>query len=317
MPTYQVTIQLTVEYTGALDTFDSETTAGLVASSALSVSGVPMEMSIQDRGGELVIPALNADDEESAFHEATRIAIVASQLISLQVQAQNPNQHYGHVRIAFRPRDLDVSPRDNWPAESFSMHHRTEVQTDHLSEWVDAIDQSEELAGLMASYYAALAPTSSESKFFHAFSIIEHVETHYSSYMGFRPLLGKWIERMLQGVLKLTMLLRFVDAEERERASNLLGSAIGSHRNTMESRQHKLKAILNKRFGISSIRYVTTDVTIDNKLLSAIIRRRNKLFHGSLSARKGLKRECDITILLVQSILAHLLKQDSNRTLVD
>lgn len=313
MNQYKATTRLFVEYESPYDTHGASSSQGIRLKDEVPFGSIKCVVSLEDREGTAEFSSIKADSSQVAFEEACRVCHALASLLSLQIQVQNPNQHWGHPRVRWYKKDIQITPADNWPAENWHSHLVTTLHTEELRAGLEKWDTSPTLQFLASSYYAALSPSDLQAKFYSAFTIIEYLEKHYTEDIQTTPLVTDDFRKELLGAIEKLVAQMGLE-KSLDSIKNRVGNVFGKETNTAESRALKLSRILNNIFGISRIQYFNRDVAVDEDLANKLIKQRNSLFHGggktqgTASQRDLLKAKVDTLILLCQEILVRLIK---------
>lgn len=141
----------------------------------------------------------------------------------------------------------------------------------NIGEWLSKKDEVVEF--LMNEYYSALGTENVKSKFFHLFAIIEFCEKEYRDHNGSSNLLSDdEVDTFIAGAENL------IDTKVWDKIKSLLKDKLTNVSDI--GRVEKLENIL-KWMGIEEYKRFGSDKAIDKKLLSRIIKLRNKSFHGT------------------------------------
>ena len=141
----------------------------------------------------------------------------------------------------------------------------------NIGEWFSEKDELVEF--LMNEYYSALGTENIKSKFFHLFAMIEFCEKEYENHNGSSRLLSDdEVNMFITGAEKL------IDTEKRDKIISKLKDNLIKINDI--GRVGKLENIL-KWMGIEKYMQFGTDKAIDKRLLSSIIKLRNKSFQGT------------------------------------
>jgi hypothetical protein len=305
MRIYEAGCPIEVEFRSQQDRVDVRHDQAVKLSTSVVVDLCSVEVEVERSAGHVRVEGVRATNESEAYTRAKRLASTALAALSLELQGHNPNQHLGHIRLAPVLAQMSVSPRDATIAESVDLRLVTHLAVMEAQAFADAASRSEDLRFLLAAYDAAIGPLDVRSKFYNAFTIIEHVESTRTADVSPRRLLTKAQRLAVERVLE-EHLTREVGAEvarlARQRIANPLAQA------THESRDTKLLRILVDAFGISEIEYAAKKWPVDHALVATFTKTRNGLFHGATTG--GDAKIADTTgklIKVVERALRHLL----------
>lgn len=253
-------------------------------------------------------------DEVVADHEAAAYEIVSGALafivpfVSLEVQREHVNRHYGPLRATWERAAVDITPHDNWPAGSVAARMESIVGFNNPDAQLAVLSGTPELRLLLLSYDRALAPDDDESRFFNAFAIIEFVESRFSTRARFPPLLTDAVAEEILTATTTRAQQLVPDQQIVQRIRNLVSSPL--RRATLENREAKLLAILRDDFGVTSVTDATGPTEIDVAFVRRLTDARNRLFHGAAGAdAAAFPRLTDKLTLVVEGILRALLER--------
>lgn len=287
---------------------------GIRLRASANLEGVNIEVQVEDSAGVMRIENITAENEYKVQEETSKIIDTVLHLLSLEIQRRNQNQHWGHVRIGWRASSMKIEPRDASITGELHNHLIQTVDIPDVSDMLGRCHNNRDLGFLLAAYYFALAPADFKTKFYNAFTIIEHIEKRYRDRINSTLLLSESQIKNLLGVVNAA--LKFIeDVKVRKRVySDISGTVKGT---TQENREEKLYRILWDVFNVRTINYYANQVEVNIDLLKRFIKTRNSLFHGSgvaaspSSVDEELKRDTDLLILLCESILTVMICETS------
>lgn len=134
-------------------------------------------------------------------------------------------------------------------------------------------DKSPDLSFILDEYYAALGTEALSSKFFHLFSIIEHVEKNYAGFAACKQIFDDADKQIVRECL---MKLELSKAKKNRLCSSVIG-AMG--RATDIGREAKLVNILH-HMGIQEFKDCGTPFTVNKNTMKELTALRNSYYHG-------------------------------------
>jgi len=171
-----------------------------------------------------------------------------------------------------------------------------------IKEWLS--EQDDVVEFLMNEYHFALGTENIKSKFFHLFSIIEFCEKEYEEHNGSSRLLSDEEVDMVIAEME-----KQIDAKKREKIISILKSDLMKVNDI--GRVGKLENIL-KWMGIEKYKQFGYDKAIDKKLLSDIIKLRNKSFHGTKENTDAVEKKyadaVEVLLYIDEKIIDFLMK---------
>lgn len=303
MKNYNASIPIHLEYVSEFDSYDDSTFAECEFSANITIKTMQCSIAFDEKKDKYIsIQDIEANDEIEAFTIVNKLLLIIANCISVFIQRKNVNQHYGHIRVRWFLRDLNITPRDQWPSASLSTKMITTINLDGLEEAVLRVWDSPDLQFITQAYYGALQSLDHRAKYYHAFTIMEHLENKYKDDVGNK----KYSDADCKKAANLVFDYFTEQCYSLADANHAKGCVTDSLKKvTNETRAEKLQTILEKYFDITQVNYLG-EVTIDKKITKDFIDTRNGLFHGSVSPG-NLKRNCDLLILVCEKIIGKLL----------
>lgn len=180
---------------------------------------------------------------------------------------------------------------------------RISIPSDEIKirEWLSEKDDVIEF--LMNEYHSALGTENIKSKFFHLFAIIEFCEKEYEEHNGSNRLLSdEEVDMAIEGIEKQ------IDTKKRDKIISILKNDLIKVNDI--GRIGKLENIL-KWMGIEKYKQFGADKPIDKKLLSDIIKLRNKSFHGTKENAEDVEKKyadaVEVLLYIAEKILDFLM----------
>lgn len=307
---YTARAPLHIEHQSPLDTHCFQMSNGVRFQARYDSPPLRVAVDIDGAEGHADISGLAQPDEDRAFAEACRVLARTTAVATLQVALANPNPHYGHMRVAWRPGEVTLTPRDQVPADAVGVNARTTVGADEFGDRLGRALADPELALLFASVARATGDSDFRSRFYNAFSIVEYVEARMTGDLGCAPLLSPaQLGALLEGIDRALPRDDLAEGVAGRVRARVRGSLLNA---TMESRAEKLRRILVERCGIQTIPMPQGETAIDRVLVQRFIDLRNQLFHARQhEGEAGLVDQAvrDTTTALVQTalkVVAHL-----------
>lgn len=170
-----------------------------------------------------------------------------------------------------------------------------------IREWLSEKDDVIEF--LMNEYHSAFGTENIKSKFFHLFAIIEFCEKEYEEHNGSNRLLSdEEVDMAIEGIEKQ------IDTKKRDKIISILKNDLIKVNDI--GRIGKLENIL-KWMGIEKYKQFGADKPIDKKLLSDIIKLRNKSFHGTKENAEDVEKKyadaVEVLLYIAEKILDFLM----------
>lgn len=156
-------------------------------------------------------------------------------------------------------------------------------------------EKSPDLSFMVDEYYAALGTEALSSKFFHLFSIIEHVEKNYADFALCKQVFDDADKQIVQECL---MKLEIPKAKKNRLCSSVMG-VMG--RTTDLGREAKLVNILH-HMGIQEFKDCGTPFTVNRSTIKELTALRNSYYHGD-----GNKDREEGTYIRVETAVARLM----------
>lgn len=153
------------------------------------------------------------------------------------------------------------------------------LRADDFRKYYDKVNDAADF--LTDEYYVALGSENQKSKFFHLFSIIEFIEREYRYLAGASHIFDKEDIALVENAVHKAF---SADKNKRERAKSAVCQKMSQ--TTDIGRDEKLVNILHS-MGIVEFGAGTGKIPVDRGHMSAITKKRNTFFHGSLSREKG------------------------------
>ena len=306
-------VPLLIEFQSAYDGpwFSSDYAVGIGTASFRVGARVA---SVENRPGGLLmtVTEIEARDRADAATLAAEDFGVVAAALSMDLQGQHLNSHYGHPRFAWRSRDIQIESIVR-PA---GINLEASVATKTLLHFTPSRTQSliamqlerSIFRFLLNCYYSALAPTEPRSKFYNAFTIIEFVEANFVRRIATSALVSPELLTELGTSVEETLERSGVTAEASSRIRNRSLGPLQSA--TMESRASKLAQILNSVLGVRALKYVGLDFAVDTGFAKSLINARNRLFHAG-EASGEIKTLADKLILTAEQVLITAMNEGS------
>jgi hypothetical protein len=314
LETYDASVPIRTEFVGALARPDFGFWWVLHPYGEFELDGTQVSIDVVGNDYVARIHGLKSESQHVALSKADELFTIALAAISLRVQQDQERQEEGHVRLVFRRDEISIEPWKNYGPGKGALGRSHPVALVDCAAYGRGTPH---LRALMVSFYAALAPTAHDAKFYSAFATIEYIEKSFVSRISTTELAtDEDVSIVAQLVGKELTTLGYAPKKVLEIQRRATDSIRGA---TVESRAEKLKAILVDVFGLKRLLYRGNEVAVDEELCRRLIRTRNRLFHGSpasQSNRDNLKELADQLIMIGGAIL-HILLTDSGRTLQD
>lgn len=301
MTKYSAKIPLIIENLSMVDTHEKSYSSDIELTVSATDDLVEIEITMKGEIKEARLSNVVAQNEHDAFKIICNIMSKVKAILTFKTQLNNPNRHLCHTRINWKPSDIEITPRDSCPSESFSSKMIQQIKHMDLQGFIIQINNSQSLEFLFNSYYEALSPTDFRSKFYNAFTIIEYIEDNFTSCIKINPLISgdecNDLKSEVEEVLKKLNLCKI-----RNKMCSLIGTLKTS---TSENRKEKLFSIIKDVFGINELKYGSRTLKINRALTDQFIDTRNKLFHGYdlENPEKSLIQIVNELIFLDESIL--------------
>lgn len=194
--------------------------------------------------------------------------------------------------------------------ESLYMKAITSIDTNSINYigWLNESNSSVEF--MIDEYYYALGKECVTSKFFHLFTIIEHIEHEYKEHAGANLL---FTEEEKKDVISAVKNMIYNDTNHSNRLEKLV-SKIGQFMTdtTNIGRIDKLRNIINW-LGIDKLQIINKEVAITNKFLNEIVKLRNKSFHGLRDEKDIYRKEVVNLFYLCEKIIEAVEKRENEK----
>lgn len=254
-----------------------------------------------DRTLRVAFDAVPANTQGEAYLSVCEAMTVIVPLMSLGIQREHHNRHYGPIRATWSRATVDVSPADDWPATSVAMRSERNVVLTNANNHLGRLAAAPELRPLLLSYNRALAPDDDETRFFNAFAIIEFIEGRFAR-ARFPALLDDAGAIAIVDAARACATDRNLPDRVVERVGHLLAGPL--RRATVDGRESKLLAVLHDDFAIVRVEDAIGAVDVDRALVRRFTDARNRLFHGGARADDALfARLTDHLTLVVEAVL--------------
>lgn len=143
---YSAKVPLHMEYVSEYDTHDSSTYAECEFESEIEIKSMVCRLNYSPEGEKAIfIEGIEAHDQIEAFIIVPHLLPLLANTISLYLQRQNVNQHYGHMRVKWYKREIQITPPDQYPSVTTSSTMITKIHLDGLQEAILRIWESSEL----------------------------------------------------------------------------------------------------------------------------------------------------------------------------
>lgn len=312
MRRYSVSVPVSISFRSAYDTHDFGYAHQVEYEAQTVLEGVTVNISISGESGSIELRGIRAKSEVEAVQRSQELVTTGSNLCSLEIQLQNSNPHYGHPRVDWEPRLIDVTPSDQWPREELSITAKQEIDSSVFPRRLEKVSRCRDVSFLLSACAASYYSVDYRTKFFNAFLVLEFLEQRYAASIETTRLvedsLLEVVDEAVRGVL--------VTLEQD--VINRVVSAVRSTltRMTSESRALKLTRVLNDVFGIQLLEYLREEVAVDVEFVRDLIEKRNAFFHARpvpadrYVASADLKRLTDLTVILATHVVQKLIDEE-------
>jgi hypothetical protein len=270
-------------------------------------------VSVESENGSMTAKAgaVEATDKTVAADIATEIFDLLVVALSFDLQGRYPNSHNGHPRFSWRRRELRIfqlAPREGLMIDgSLAIKSIYKFPAERTQAFLSTIESNPILAFLVTSYYQALGPLDTRSKFYNAFLVVEFVERLAEEQLPIALLLDPKLLEPSISIMRAYLSSHGLDRGEMER---IICRSLGQLRTaTRQSRQTKLLQFLKEKLQITSVFYAGQEHPVDDELIKNVIEQRNRLFHAASKDDQDVKKLTDLLILLVEKLLTCLLER--------
>ena len=250
------------------------------------------------------VPATSQGEAYAMVCEALGLLVP---LVSLEIQREHMNRHYGPLRATWSRTDVRIAPSDDWPSASVAMRAVRTVAITRTNDYLAVIAANPELRPLLLSYDRALEPDDDETRFFNAFAIVEFIEGRFATPARFTALLDDAGAAAVLAATQTCGRALSLTSDVMERLGSLLNGPL--RRGTVEGRDAKLVAVLRTDFCITRVEDALGQVEVDLGLVRKLTAARNRLFHGKDGGAADFARLTDHLTLIVEQILRALLER--------
>lgn len=300
-----------MEYISDYDKHNFYYESGIEIDTDIVIKSSICHIKSKDDSINIRISDIEAENEDDAFKKVENIIHEIKIVLSHVIQKQNQNQHYGHIRLNNKKKEISILPRDYSISENVGIKLTQIIKKDTIQEYFDAALNNSDLRFVLNSYHNSVGPYDLRSKFFNAFTIIEFIEKKYSDSLNVTPLLPLELLDNIKNHISDTLKEKEVQQEIISRTVSRVNEFFINA--TFESRKKKLLLILKDIFKIDSITYITKEIQIDEQLCDVLIKYRNNLFHGNKKEIDNLelKEKLEKLILICERVVSYyLLKKE-------
>lgn len=304
MTKYEIKVPIIQEFVGEYDFHDTSTSVSYMFDYHCTYNGVLCEMQYNETVKEIVLKNIDASDEINAFIIGNKLLSQLAKILSLFLQkkhSEDDNTLHGHVRIKWFRKDMEISPRGLIQSD-VKADYSGDIELKDLELNLDKLVSSSDADFLLSALYGSLQTSDHKAKYYHAFTIIEFIESQFRGIVG-TPIYKKDDTKEMAKLVADYLINNEYPNELATKAKGILSNTFASA--TQENRASKLVTILKEKYNINAIKYAGRVHPIDEDLAQDLINKRNKLFHAG--GTDNIKHQMDQLILICEKVVWHYL----------
>lgn len=191
MAIYSTKIPLVIENLSMIDTHEHSYSSDIKLTVSANDDLLKIEITMNEEIKEASLYNVVANNEHDAFKTICNTMNKIKTVLTFKTQLDNPTRNICHMRINYKPYDIEIKPSDSCPAESFRNKMILDIKQLDLQGFINQVNCNPFFGFLLNSYYEALSPTDFRSKFYNAFTIIEYIEYNFKTHIKTNPLISE------------------------------------------------------------------------------------------------------------------------------